>query len=50
MTNQYLFIQWLLLYNRFEGKDYPIYSRKKESFGKEIMFDCELAKGKNTSI
>ena len=35
---------------RFEtGKDYPIYSRKKESLSakEEIMFDCnELAKGK----
>src|SRR3970040_3052307 len=35
---------------RFEkGKDYPIYSRKKESLEakEEIMFDCnELAKGK----
>jgi oligopeptidase B len=35
---------------RFEtGKDYPIYSRKKESLSakEEIMLDCnELAKGK----
>jgi oligopeptidase B len=37
---------------RFEtGKDYPIYSRKKESLSaKEDYVDCnELAKGKNIS-
>jgi oligopeptidase B len=44
LYNSYYYI------TRFEkGKDYPIYSRKKESLSakEEIMFDCnELAKGK----
>jgi oligopeptidase B len=35
------------------GKDYPIYSRKKESLSakEEIMLDCnELAKGKKIQV
>jgi oligopeptidase B len=43
--DQYLFIQWLLLYNRLKGRDYLFILEKKSLSAKRIMFDCNrLAK------
>jgi hypothetical protein len=45
-----LFVQWLLLYNPFEGKTILFILERRTSAKEEIMFDCnELAK-ENTSI